>query len=152
MMSPICSTISTTLLWHAKARSWERGTGKTPPWLETSVFHLRRGGMSGRIGIANRFPVEPLPPSVGALVFLGFLSSGSTSKKIHAIPCRKNCRHSSVSELTKLAVALTDLGAGYQRTRSVNPARHAHPSRRLWRFFRDGLRVAPRRRWRLPAA
>src|SRR3954453_13894950 len=26
-------------------------------------------------------PIEPLPPSVGALVFLGFLSSGSTSKK-----------------------------------------------------------------------
>src|SRR3954463_6145177 len=25
---------------------------------------------------------EPLPPSVGALVFLGFLSPGSTSKKI----------------------------------------------------------------------
>src|SRR3954462_12319519 len=71
---------------------------------------------------------EPLPPSVGALVFLGFLSSGSTSKKIHAIPCRKNCWHSSVSELTKLAEALTDLWAGYQRTRSVNPARHAHPS------------------------
>src|SRR3954462_15283915 len=65
---------------------------------------------------------EPLPPSVGALVFLGFLSSGSTSKKNHAIPCRKNCRHSSVSERTKLAEALTDLGEGYQRTRSVNPA------------------------------
>src|SRR4051794_37166875 len=95
---------------------------------------------------------EPLPPSVGALVFLGFLSSGSTSKKIHAIPCRKNCRHSSVSGRTELAEARTDLWAGYQRTRSVNPARHAHPSRHLRCFFRDGLRVAPRRLRRLPAA
>ena len=62
----------------------------------------------------------------------------SPSKKFTPIPCRKNCRHSSVSGLIKLAEALTDLREGYQRTRSVNPARHAHPSRRLWRFFGMG--------------
>src|SRR3954465_2001212 len=55
-------------------------------------------------------PIEPLPPSVGALVFLGFLYSDSHLSKIQPIPCRKNCRHSSVSEPTKLAEALTDLG------------------------------------------
>src|SRR3954447_636804 len=53
---------------------------------------------------------EPLPPSVGALVFLRFPVSDSHLSKIQPIPCRKNCRHSSVSELTKLAVALSDLG------------------------------------------
>jgi hypothetical protein len=44
--------------WHNspvawRARGWERGTGKTPPWLEPSVFRLRWGSMSGRIGISN---------------------------------------------------------------------------------------------------
>src|SRR3954465_4543056 len=74
--APICSTISTTLLWHAEARSGERGTGKTPPWLEMSVFRLRRRGGFGRIElqIVDRY-TEPLPPSVGALVFLGSLFS-----------------------------------------------------------------------------
>src|SRR3954451_20507298 len=111
MMSAICSTIGTTLLWRAAARSGERGTGKTPPWLEASVFRLRWGGRSGKIELAwNDRITEPVPPSVGALVFLGFLSSSSTSKKIQSIPCRKNCRHSSVSGRTELAEVLTDLG------------------------------------------
>ena len=139
IMEPICSTISVTLLWHAKARSWERGTGKTPPWLETSVFHLRRGGRFGRIGIAKSFILlSHCPPPWGLWCFWGFLFSGSHLSKIQPIPCRKNCRHSSVSEPTKLAEARTDLRGEYQRTRSVNPARHAHPSLHLRCFFRMG--------------
>jgi hypothetical protein len=48
-----------------------------------SIFRLRWGGKSGRIGIEKiTYPVEPLPPSVGALVFLGFgFSPAVTSKK-----------------------------------------------------------------------
>src|SRR3954469_1809187 len=137
IMAPICSTISTTLLWHAEACSGERGTGKTPPWLETSVFHLRRGGRFGRISGASILIGLPshCPPPWGLWCFWGSYLLVLPPKKNHAIPCRKNCGHSSVSGLTNGAGALTDLWAGYQRTRSVNPARHAHPSRRLRRIF-----------------
>src|SRR3954470_20364081 len=139
IIAAICSTIGTTLLWRAEARSGERGTGKTPPWLETSVFHLRRGGRFGRIGIAKSFILlSHCPPPWGLWCFWGFLFSSSHLSKIQPIPCRKNCRHSSVSGLIKLAEALTDLREEYHRTRSVNPARHAHPSRRPWRFFGMG--------------
>src|SRR3954470_15074050 len=80
-------------------------------------------------------PVEPLPPSVGALVILGFLFSGRHLQKVDPVPCRKNYRHSSVTGKTKSEAARTDPRVAYQPTRSVNPARHAHPSRRLWRFL-----------------
>jgi hypothetical protein len=49
---------------------------------------------------------------VGALVFLGFLSSGSASKKIHAIPCRKNGRRSRPTDTWQAETSPTDLKKG----------------------------------------
>jgi hypothetical protein len=90
--------------WHNspvawRARGWERGTGKTPPWLEPSVFRLRWGGDFGRIELAYGFDriTEPLPPSVGALVFLGLLFSGVSLQENDRIPCRKNRQRTSAS-------------------------------------------------------
>src|SRR3954465_11645713 len=93
---------------------------------------------SAGLGLQTSFLPSHCPPPWGLWCFWGFLFSSSHLSKIQPIPCRKNCRHSSVSGLIKLAEALTDLREEYPRTRSVNPARHAHPSRRPWRFFGMG--------------
>src|SRR3954464_4959123 len=93
----ICSTIGTTLLWHAEACSEERGTGKTPPWLETSVFHLRRGGRFGRISGAKRLIGLPshCPPPWGLWCFWGSSllvappknSADTVPQKLPALKC-----------------------------------------------------------------
>src|SRR3954454_18852683 len=104
-------------------------------------------------GLQSIHPTEPLPPSVGALVFLGLtvLRRSPPVKPSATVP-QKTAAHKTFRNDQIRAVTLTDLRGGYQRTRSVNPARHAQPSRRLWRFSRDGLRVAPRRLRRAAAA
>src|SRR3954471_19485832 len=57
------------LLWRAAARDWERGAGKAPPWLETSVFRLRSGRRWERIDVATTCgPLDHAPPSQGGFV------------------------------------------------------------------------------------
>jgi hypothetical protein len=47
-------------------------------------------------------PIEPLPPSVGALVFLGLLLfSGGYLQKVDPPPCPKRRRCTRLSEMTK---------------------------------------------------
>jgi hypothetical protein len=43
----------------------ERGTGKAPPWLGLSIFRLRWGGRSGRIGIAKSRSCQAIAPLRG---------------------------------------------------------------------------------------
>src|SRR3954447_3059787 len=65
--------VNIALLWRGYPRISERGAGKSSLWLKTSENRLIWGKGSDRINGAeaiDRLP-EPLPPSVGALVFFG---------------------------------------------------------------------------------
>src|SRR3954463_15089336 len=65
--------VNIALLWRATARCLERGAGKASPLLDEERKPLDLGERFGQDQDCygtDRLP-EPLPPSVGALVFLG---------------------------------------------------------------------------------
>src|SRR3954454_23606804 len=71
MMTAICSTMDTTLLWRLKKRGSERGADNSYPWLEASKKCLIWGKGSDRIEGASNRPVQATAPLCGGFGAFG---------------------------------------------------------------------------------